>query len=211
MDACAKAPVASLNLPKVQKVDGFFEKVARITTLEAINVSGIKITVEDARQLRNLKRLRAISAVGCDMTDACLEQLGKIENLNILYIGGNSKIDDAGIKYLVGRPLRRLDLSELSLSNGVVSSLAKMPELNWLLLRGCVGIDDGIMHSMPQVKDLRLLSIRGTSIKGAGLVDLELPKLMTLSVNPSFDKRYLAAFRKNNPTCLEDNSPYLHD
>ncbi|WP_316822183.1 hypothetical protein [Pedobacter gandavensis] len=80
--------------------------------------------------------------------------------------------DDEGIERMISAVLSiyQLDLDGTDITNEGIRLLSKLDYLTELRLKECLGIDDGCVPDLYQIKGLELLHLGGTSISPNALV-----------------------------------------
>lgn len=163
--------------------EGLIEIANRAPALEEISISSEIISDRGVEQLASLSRLVSLLLHHApNVTDACMEAVGKMTQLRELYLE-DTQLTDAGIRELLElENLKVLDLTGTRISDAGVSLLANLEAVD-------------------------VLSLDSTNISGQGLNDLPDTEGMMLSMNhcPITDdslKRYLQSHRKSRALSL---------
>lgn len=114
----------------------------------------------DLARLTGLPHLEWLSLENTDVTDAGLEQVGKITSLKYLFLNNNRSLTDAGLAHLKGLS----NLETLSLDDTQIT-------------------DDGL-HHLNSLDCLSCLSIFRTNVTRAGIADLMRQRPHLHEVNP---------------------------
>ncbi len=102
-----------------------FPMLRVITTLQELNLGGVRLTDEDLAAVAALKNLTVLHLDSTPVTDAGLEHLGALENLKTLNLFGTA-VTDAGLRRLAGlKSLKSLYLAETKVTPDGVSRLQK--------------------------------------------------------------------------------------
>jgi hypothetical protein len=114
-----------------------------------------------------LARLQESSLVGIDaagqMTDAMLEDLGSIEHLQALRLGGSRGVTDAGMRHLAKLSrLRHLDLGGTNITDRGLDVLSSLPELETVSLAWTRVTDTGASR-LTGCSHLVSVNLQGTS------------------------------------------------
>src|SRR5262249_51493484 len=142
--------------------------VGRMTGLEELSIGwGFHLTDKGFGHLSGLKRLRILDVDNSKMTDASLDAVGKLTNLEQLQIAGEG-FTDRGLARLEG-------LSHLkSLSLG----------------RGEHRITDAGLDSVKRLKSLEHLELDGSHLSDEGIATLrKLTNLKTINMGLPSDRR----------------------
>lgn len=90
-------------------------------------------------------RIVGLDFGGTDVQDAVLADVGKLADLERLYLNG-TQVTDEGLKHLAGlKKLAHLDVSQTQVSDEGLKQLARLPVLQTVIVRGTYGISrDGV-------------------------------------------------------------------
>jgi Leucine-rich repeat (LRR) protein/predicted Ser/Thr protein kinase len=186
LKAIPHAETAHLIHPSVD--DSVIERLSGHQSLELLQLSNARITVQAIRHLTTLPQLHTLSISFAPdyqpatlLTDACIPDLLRIRNLTKLTISC-SVITDKGLAQLAtGRPqMRSLNLSRSPISDASVNSLAGMPQLQYLRLSD-VSVGDGLASVLPRLIHLESVNLSDTRIGDKTMAALgRLPRLQHL-------------------------------
>jgi len=132
--------------------------------LYVLDISGCKkVTAKGLLHLRELKKLEALNAADCALTDAELKEISAIAGLTHLCVANNSRLTAAGLKALAAiHDLESLDVSGCSaVTSTALKSLSTLSKLHTLNLSGCSGITDEGLKSLVGMKQLESVDLRG--------------------------------------------------
>ncbi len=167
--------------------DGDLSIVAKMTSLEKLNLSNSKITDKGVSCLASLKNLRALKLSDTAITDDPLKAFSGLSNLEELNLLG-TRTNGSGLKYLTGlTKLRSLVLGAVNNTN--LEPISKMQSLENL--------------------DLNAATINET---GAGFIALA-PRLRALRIGKLADEkasRELEKFDKNSGASLISDNHDIH-
>lgn len=151
--------------------------VARARDMTKIKLRDSAITTEGVvEHIGKFPNLIALELSENPIEDAALEEIGKLrklEDLNLL----RTRITDAGVKFLIGCKLKRLNLDDTSVGDAAVSYITQIPTLEFLHLGKTAITDEGLeeLKSLPQLKDL-ILTNTGLSPVAVEQLQKALPK-----------------------------------
>jgi hypothetical protein len=219
--------------------DESLREVGRMKSLQALWLTGTPVTHAGLQHLTSLSNLAAIDLELCDgvtdnscgvlatmpnlravtlkktgfeplrVTDAGVEQLAKLQQLEWLDLYANS-VSAAGVAHLGHmQSLRHLDLSLVAIGDEALPYLAGLPKLEYLSLlfsEGFAGptITDRGLESLARLKSLRSLNLTAAKITDAGLASLQrLTKLEELSLaNTRITEQGLGQLTAALPECV---------
>jgi hypothetical protein len=182
----------------------FFHRVASVNLAWSLDASGKQRFNQDVSPdaigcLANLPHVRQLAMQGHQATDAYMEYVAQLRELETLYIfprrsapGGQivyPRVTDAGIALLTGsKKLRSVHIDEAPLTDESLRTFGGLPRLERLVLQGAANAftDDGLKH-LKNSAHLRELNFSGgygaTEFTDAGLAQLTaLHKLETVSL-----------------------------
>jgi hypothetical protein len=124
-----------------------------------------------------------VSLRGPKVSDATLEQIEGLEQLEELYLD-DSLVTDEGLFRLRGlKNLKFLALANTQVTDAGLANLAGLSKLTYLQLSGTQITDAGLVH-LAGLAGLRSLLLDGTRVGDAGLVQLSgMDQLIKLSLN----------------------------
>lgn len=170
--------------PRVRVEDGNLTDVSFFRAKTPVTDDTLKLLIDEHGRVPEY--LTGLGLYGGEITDEGLQiiaQIPSIETLNL--IGASGGITDAGLVPLIkGLPnLRVLGLSNSSITDDGLKSIATLTKLNQLLLEGTAIGNEGLAH-LRNLPELEILKLAGTQVNDAGLVHLTtLPKLKHLALS----------------------------
>ncbi len=154
--------------------------IAALKDSKTIQMIGFHEYLPDQAGIEVLEtmQLRMISLSLKDTTDNDLKSLSKLTKLYSLTIADSPQVTDDGLAHLSQLNLRTLRISDATLTDEGVKHLSKMESLNSLWMTG-EKITDGCVEHMKDLKNLRYVSLRKTSVTTEGTTKLKalLPSL----------------------------------
>lgn len=218
--------------------DGALSRLRSLDQLRVLVLTGTNIRADGLRQLAAIKNLVALDLEVCDaigdaacealaemqqlrvlivkktgfererISDAGLEHLCRLPNLEVLNLYGN-KLTDTGLTHLQRlKRLRELNLSLLSITDqGLVhlESLTNLQQLELLYSEGFAGpmLTDGAAETVQSLTDLTTLDLTGAKLTDSGLQQLRsLKKLKNLRlVRTQVTADGVRAFQLALPDC----------
>ncbi len=176
--------------------------VAKLTSLQSLNLAYTDLTDDDLSRLKHLTRLEtvwfpftkisdqglpvicqlpAVSTIGLDstrITDAGLRFLGSQKQIRRLHVGGND-ISDAGVAALANlTSLRELRINHNEqLTNASIASISSLAELQVLQIDN-TSIDDRCIEDLLKLKNLRFIHTGNLGFSKSAMerIRSELPK-----------------------------------
>lgn len=162
--------------------DAGLASLARIETLETLNLAGTRVTDAGLAHLAGLTRLRDLNLRNTRVGDAGLAHLARLVGLRSVVLGA-TRVTDAGLARLARHTeLRILSLSGLEGVTDVgLAHVSGLDNLETLHLSGTRVSDAGLAR-LSRLTRLRLLYINGTPATETGLDQLQkaLPDLVIL-------------------------------
>ncbi len=162
-------PAAIKELTKA----GFFlqrNRDGNVYSVSMFNSSNVRDDV--LRHLQGLPQLRRFSVGNTPISDAGLEHLGKLKNLESLVLNGRSasRVTDAGVRHLGHLPcLKRLHLQQAQISDAGVETIKNLTNLEYLSLSRARRVsDDGVKHLIA-LTNLNRLNLRDTAVTDEGV------------------------------------------
>ncbi len=155
-----------------------------LTTLRELDLSeDIKVTGEGVKHLSGLTQLWNLSLTGTGITDAALEHLRPLKNLQRLPLE-RINVGDPGLAFLADlTELRYLHLGQTKTTEAGLAHLDHLTHLEALNLAGCPITDAGLEHLSVHAS-LNELCLDNTKVTNEGLKHLlKLPELAYLRVN----------------------------
>lgn len=160
----------SLNYPGAS--GNWLKSLPGKKTLEALDLSGSKVTDADLKDLAGLQNLVALDLTATQVTDAGLPELAALRYLQVLHLNG-LEVTDMGLKKLAAlKGLRVLYASGAKVSDEGLRELAGLAKLHALYLSGPAITDAGLKH-LSALKGLRTVILTETKVTDAGVNALE--------------------------------------
>jgi Leucine-rich repeat (LRR) protein len=176
--------LVSLHLNQTMVTDAGLDHIARIETLQILDLDGTSVGSNGLEPLGRLTSLRRLSLTQTSFNDDCAKvvaELGHLEYLNL----SHTQVTNDGLAELSQCP----QLQEVGLAscNGItdagIVSLAALPNLTRLGL-GDTRITDAALETLCHVERLAALGVEGTSVTDAGIKHLAgLRRLQMLAVH----------------------------
>ena len=145
-------------------------------------IAGTRITDEGLYSVGQMAGLRDL-ALGDRITDAGLEKLLPLKNLEALWLGNNDNITDAGVR-CVGRfsGLSALDVGSEKISDAGIAQLKDSKHIYDLRLR-CQGMTDAGMAHLRGVRQLGFLQLESDRLTDAGMPTIRsFPRLVAFKL-----------------------------
>jgi serine/threonine protein kinase len=190
-----KVAVTDATLPQIQDLPllrlrvnftGLTDKsipiLVKMHNLMSLEISGMKLTAADCRELKQLKKLNMLNAQDCGLTNEGFEALCEIKNLSQLSISGNKAITDEGLGKLPLLPLIRLDLNSTAVDDRAAAMLANLPDVQDLGLSN-THITDKSWPYFEKMKSLRALDLGNTEVTDEALSNVKMPALLKLRLD----------------------------
>jgi endonuclease YncB( thermonuclease family)/Leucine-rich repeat (LRR) protein len=210
------------RLPRLRKLDATWatvsdaglKHVAHLTELEDFSVEHsraqsptARITDEGLNHLKGLKKLRCLSLNSTEATDAFLEYLGTLTELDQLQLWG-TKVTDEGLKHLKGlKKLRRLTLHDTPITDAGLGHLSGLTHLEVVELGGTRITNAGLPH-LKGFANLAYLDIRNTEVTDTGLEHLwGLQKLQVAYLPHHISDQAWKRFQEAVPTVTGSSFP----
>ena len=152
---------------------------------EVIEFTGYSETDADLEQLRDMSELETLDLGFCEkITDTGLAHLKEMTNLETLGLSGCEKITDAGLVYLKAMAkLQSVNLLETPITAAGLIHLTGLTKLQGLYLMETPITDAGLVHLKGMTSLRHLALINCLNITDAGLVHLKrLTKLQGLNL-----------------------------
>lgn len=142
--------------------------IAKLPSLEHLDLCSARISAEGARHLGNLRSLRDLNLAHTHISDAALEGLPHLPNLEDLDLWGTDVTDD-GIRHIAGLcSLQCLRLGDTKITGAALAHLSGLTQLTHLALCRCQIDDESLLHLM-RLDKLEYLDLQGTRITDAGV------------------------------------------
>jgi internalin A len=184
------------DLKKLRSLDVSFTQIstpgldylAELTELEELMLGGNKLSGAGLTVLSTLPKLKKLSLKGSQrrnsgywsvsLTDADMELLGSLKQLEWLEVGGSlrspmSALSDLGISKLAAlKELRVLDISQTRIGSAGLEPLASLPKLQRVSLWRAKRIDDRAAKHLARMRSLETLDLAETNVTDATLDEL---------------------------------------
>lgn len=182
-DAITRIP----NLRSLKAANAFIDDagvahLAKMTSLEALNLANTKVGNEGAAALANLWRLKSLSLAETNIDDQALSAISKLKYLENLDLR-RTKITSQGFANLASlRQLKTLDLEGTDVDDQVASTIAGFPSLQELNLSDCA-LTDASCAKMLHQSSVTIVKLAHTKIGAKTLEALAaLPNLKKLDL-----------------------------
>jgi len=120
----------------------------------------------------SIKSVRSVQLSRTPVTDAWLERLKKLSQLEVLQII-RTPISDAGLEHLQGQThLQYLYLGETAITDSGLQHLAELSQLHLLSLNDTKVTDAGLEH-LKGLSQLQVLWLKGTQVTDDGVQKLQ--------------------------------------
>ena len=154
---------------------GMFDLFAVQTDLELLHVANYRELSDTAvAKLTNLKKLKTLNLINGGISDAAIKTIAEaFPNLTALDVSSSSRLTDAAAKDIAKlEQLERLTLIFCDFSEFGILSLAALPKLRAVDIRGNMKVGDGGLSALAMLPALRSLQHRSPSISDAGIRSL---------------------------------------
>jgi hypothetical protein len=157
-----------------------FPRLQKLEFVGALSIGAINVTDAGLENLIGLTQLQSLDLGGTKITDAGLIYLTVLTQLKELSLG-NTEITGAGLAKLKGlSKLQKLQLPRSKFTDAGVANLKWMTNLQYLNISG-TQITDAALASIKEMPQIQELWFTGTQITDAGLENLKgLTKLQKL-------------------------------
>jgi len=134
--------------------------------------------------LAELRQLRSVTSSSANVTDQVVEHLSSATRLSNLSFP-NSRLSDAGLSHLRGKPLRRLTLGGPGITDDGLAALADTHDLRWLTLTHISLNSDGLRH-LKDCARLGSIDLSGSRVRDISLTEVaHLKQLTSLNLSDS--------------------------
>jgi beta-lactamase regulating signal transducer with metallopeptidase domain/Leucine-rich repeat (LRR) protein len=165
-------PVIGVDLTLTSVTNADLQPIARLTSLQHLNLSGTGVTDAGLAILKALPKLHTLGLEAVQVTDAGLVHLTGLTALRELNLSG-TKVTDAGLEHLKGlSQLQSLDLQNVKVTDAGLARLAGLVRLEKLALTGARVTDAGCAN-LERLSQLKYLILPHTPIGDAGLAHLK--------------------------------------
>jgi hypothetical protein len=160
-----------VQLPYSEIGDRQMPLIAQASKLRGLALDGTRITDAGLEHLVGLHNLETLSISHTDVADKGLAVLGKLSALKILNISG-TRVTGAGLAHLADlQRLEALDLSQTGVSADGLARLGALKKLEMLTLDNVL-LDDDNLIALGTIASLRTLHLRGTLVTQVGVAKL---------------------------------------
>ena len=142
-------------------------ELSKLTRLRSLNLSRLPIDGHDFDMLLGLSRLETLDLEQTQVDDACLVHVGQLSSLKQLYLS-HTRVTDDGLKQLEGLThLEQLQLDGTPVTDQGLASVGQLNSLQHLSLNGTQVTDNGLAH-LRHLAGLDL-QVQNTRVSAAGL------------------------------------------
>lgn len=139
-----------------------------------LNFGSKSFSDADCAKLATLADLQMLDLGKCQITDAGLDQIGKLTSLESLSLEGVKGITDEGVAKLSGLgKLTNLNVGETGVTDKALETIGKFPALQKLSLAPAPGVTDAGMSQLSGLKQLNEIWLVGTGVTVAGAKELK--------------------------------------
>lgn len=155
-------------------IEHYLSLGASIASRQKLHVSKSLFSDVDSQQLLALPDLRHLVLNATDITDASLNQINRLEHLEILDLS-ESSISDAIIPILGHlKQLRVLGLYATQITDSTMESISELPSLEMLNISLNPQITDVGFQQLAKLKRLKSIEIHGTNISADAVNDFSI-------------------------------------
>jgi hypothetical protein len=158
--------------------DGGLAYLKNFPQLRSLSLAYMDVSDEDLRHVSGLSELETLSLYADSrVTDAGMRYLGGLRHLRVCVLGCSpghrNQITDAGLSYLAGlRKLETLSVSQTLITDAGLTQLNKLTSLKRLGLSGSQVTDQGLAH-LGARKTLQEVVLYGTRVTENGAASLQ--------------------------------------
>jgi Leucine-rich repeat (LRR) protein len=180
------ASIQAISLARVAFDDKRLEFLAKLSSLERLNLDGTDVSDLGLPTIAKLTGLRDLSLNFTSISDRGLSALGPLQKVRRLMLAG-TQITGAAFSRLAGwTELRELDLTSAPVTNEAMPHIGKMTNLERLLLSYSDVTDEGL-EPIAKLTNLAVLDLHGVDVKDPGMVHLAAAKSIGSSTFPTAD------------------------
>ena len=171
-----------LNLRGTKVTDTTLEHLAKVATLEALDIGFAQVTDVGLDRLTSLPNLRELVLGGNKLTDTGLQALRQLPGLTALSLGGAQRTDsglwsvsltELGLDAIITlKELRELRLDGMPVTARWLEKLKALGKLERLSLQGCQRVGDDAAAALASWPSLRVVDLKGTAVTETGLAEL---------------------------------------
>lgn len=170
--------------------------LSNMEPLEALNISGNKITERHVKSLKNLTRLRYLTAISCNLNDSTLDFVKDFLDLEYLNVSLNRHINFNGMDALKRlKKLKVLRADFCILAGPCMSIIETLLELETLIL-GLTALNDQEVKCLENLTKLKTLTFKFSGTSG--------PLLACIQNLRSLEILNLTWYRFKNPVTEEE-------
>jgi internalin A len=174
-----------LDLTGCSPDDAAVKDLVGLKNLQLLNVGTSKVSDAGLKELAGLTELQSLDLHRTKITDNGLKELAnfkKLKLLNVSSVLGESKVTDAGMKYIAALDLQMLFLNGTKVTDVGVKELAPCKSLHLLWLNDN-DVTDASSKTLSGFTELKELSLGFTNVTDETVKDLaKLTKLQNLSL-----------------------------
>jgi len=178
------------------KLDNSLESLAKIPSLERLDLHDSWLDDHQLSQLKNMTQLLYLDINGTDITSKGIQNISNLTNMSFLHMGINN-IHDEAIDFIMGfQTLYELDLHATMITDRGVKKLAHLKTLRNLDISATQTGDEGVA-AIATLPYLEKLDLEGTYISDAALEKLKACKtlkLLRISKCPKLTKKAVYDF-----------------
>ncbi|WP_197454727.1 SUMF1/EgtB/PvdO family nonheme iron enzyme [Stieleria varia] len=177
------SPLTQLHIQRL--TDSAARTLTQFPEMRQLHVSSPLISPSGLQDIASLRLLNQLSLRDIStLSDSDFATLGRLRQLERLELF-ETKAGDQTVAACNGlNQLRTLVIDGDALTDNGLQTIADIPSLHELYIRGNSQITDQGLQSLWRLPNLRQLELRGTAITGTGLAALcELPKLRDLQID----------------------------
>lgn len=182
LDRLSPNSLFGINMKRLEVTDDDLKHLARLTSLQHVELEGTDISTKGVKNLEPLKNLLFLGVDKTLIKGDALKSIGKHTTLVNLIIGHND-IDEECYKDLLGlKNLTNLQVDNTHLSEKGFSYMVKLPNLLVIKLSGNNRITDKAMAKLQNTK-IEALNVQNTGV-GPGSLPyfLKMPRLRHLKL-----------------------------
>lgn len=159
----------AVYLEQCDIVEKDLSRIASLTMLKELHVSGSSLNDAGLAELSSLNRLRYLDVSGTTITNKGLARLKTSRNLRYVDLS-ETNISDAGIVHLQGnKRLNRLIVDNTAVSCNLGELSKKFPRVNTISCGGTQTTDSDLKHKKGELSGLMELSLHDTRISDQGM------------------------------------------
>ena len=208
LGALAKLPLRVLGITAGDLTDDDLAPIGDMTGLKSLSLYIMpKITDRGVEKLSALRQLENVSFAGTGVGDGACKILARNSKLKEVLLNG-TQVTDAGLQELTGlKELNWLDVGSCPhVTVQGFAHLAVLPKLQQLYANGCMGLNNDALREIVKIQGLTTLSVigNGDRITDAGLESLaKIGSLTDLQIqsNPQLTEAAVRKLQAALPKC----------